>query len=818
MDKSDPFAPPSYREGCPELEAQLAATTFPCKSRRKVLSLQQCLDDYLDANAMEKKRSCCWRCVQGRKNREGFSEEGTSGVFEEREWQAEKAKRKKAGGETTRTILASLGVEPKGEAPEEDEDDLAQERRVSNKGEMIEAWMKAQEGRQVMSKAKQAELFGAIMEVLDEGAEHGLGDLYKEILGKQEGVQQRRNLVVEVLKEMERHKWVVNKGSTKHPTYAVSSNILGLYSRLIKAGDEAVMVLCQLQNKQVQDSLTIEHKIYLLDPMAIKDFGVGSEANGGGLTDANVATAEPVAVNADSPAESLSAPLDVAVKFYAHYQGKDVPWGSLDWEGVGCFVNKGGAREALRLMENLGYGTLEPNKDHPDKFVWAGDPNDMVLDLDGLVVGKRADREEPVLAETNDAAPIVSAAPPVEELEPTSEVIEPVAIVVDEFDWTKVPALSGARMDRQERLAQLFELVNGRTGPYAEVMRISGLQCPKVNLNETCSASIYCRTVRDWGYVEFVGDGVADRQIKFIKHPRTDEPFTYVPSATPTPVSVVEAVVDLVDANAASIEVNDDAMAAAPAEANDVVPIVGVAPPIEDLDPTPEVIESVLEQESVLAEPIRATPAGRLQLERIEGSGATVIVYEWKSVTGETIPRERFSTIDGGQAALDVIRDSGFFGEGGYDEAFAQLQSAQFGYISSEESREPEGRVDEVVESAEPFPDGLVGQHDDADNTALDQPPETRDGMEDGVASPSMVFIPPPSFIPAGRTDGLVDIGKVVMLAMHHEVVEVLLEMLGNRYPMVADIVVRNPVLAVEFIAGVWDEVKTRLTNDEHQA
>jgi hypothetical protein len=50
---------------------------FRCRSRRRDLTLDKCLDDFLEANAFEKRRSACHRCTQGRKNRESFS--GCSG-------------------------------------------------------------------------------------------------------------------------------------------------------------------------------------------------------------------------------------------------------------------------------------------------------------------------------------------------------------------------------------------------------------------------------------------------------------------------------------------------------------------------------------------------------------------------------------------------------------------------------------------------------------------------------------------------------------------------------------------------------------------
>jgi hypothetical protein len=47
--------------------------SFYCRARRKELSLDKCLNDYLEANAFERRRSACFRCPQGRKNREVFA-------------------------------------------------------------------------------------------------------------------------------------------------------------------------------------------------------------------------------------------------------------------------------------------------------------------------------------------------------------------------------------------------------------------------------------------------------------------------------------------------------------------------------------------------------------------------------------------------------------------------------------------------------------------------------------------------------------------------------------------------------------------------
>jgi len=46
---------------------------FYCKPRRKNLLLSKCLDDYVTSNALAKKKSACWLCPQGKKNRGAFA-------------------------------------------------------------------------------------------------------------------------------------------------------------------------------------------------------------------------------------------------------------------------------------------------------------------------------------------------------------------------------------------------------------------------------------------------------------------------------------------------------------------------------------------------------------------------------------------------------------------------------------------------------------------------------------------------------------------------------------------------------------------------
>ena len=49
------------------------AREFYCRPRRRRLSLDRCLDDYMMANAFADKRSACWRCPQGCGNRREFA-------------------------------------------------------------------------------------------------------------------------------------------------------------------------------------------------------------------------------------------------------------------------------------------------------------------------------------------------------------------------------------------------------------------------------------------------------------------------------------------------------------------------------------------------------------------------------------------------------------------------------------------------------------------------------------------------------------------------------------------------------------------------
>lgn len=49
------------------------ADIFYCRARRRRLVLEKCLEDYVESNAFNRRKSACWRCPQGRRNRERYA-------------------------------------------------------------------------------------------------------------------------------------------------------------------------------------------------------------------------------------------------------------------------------------------------------------------------------------------------------------------------------------------------------------------------------------------------------------------------------------------------------------------------------------------------------------------------------------------------------------------------------------------------------------------------------------------------------------------------------------------------------------------------
>lgn len=51
----------------------MESTEFYCRSKKRRVTMAECLERYVDANAFENKRSACWRCYQGRKVRSDYA-------------------------------------------------------------------------------------------------------------------------------------------------------------------------------------------------------------------------------------------------------------------------------------------------------------------------------------------------------------------------------------------------------------------------------------------------------------------------------------------------------------------------------------------------------------------------------------------------------------------------------------------------------------------------------------------------------------------------------------------------------------------------
>jgi len=48
-----------------------------CKQRKKELPLVECVDSYVNANAIPNRRSACYRCMQGQRTRSEYSQSCT---------------------------------------------------------------------------------------------------------------------------------------------------------------------------------------------------------------------------------------------------------------------------------------------------------------------------------------------------------------------------------------------------------------------------------------------------------------------------------------------------------------------------------------------------------------------------------------------------------------------------------------------------------------------------------------------------------------------------------------------------------------------
>ncbi len=52
---------------------------FYCRAKRRLVMLVNCLDDYVDATSLEKRRSACFHCPAGRRNRDAYAASGEAG-------------------------------------------------------------------------------------------------------------------------------------------------------------------------------------------------------------------------------------------------------------------------------------------------------------------------------------------------------------------------------------------------------------------------------------------------------------------------------------------------------------------------------------------------------------------------------------------------------------------------------------------------------------------------------------------------------------------------------------------------------------------
>lgn len=60
------------KQTAPQLPVKLP-NTFYCRAKRRRLTYQKCLDDYVSYNAFTVEKSVCYRCPQGLQNRKAFA-------------------------------------------------------------------------------------------------------------------------------------------------------------------------------------------------------------------------------------------------------------------------------------------------------------------------------------------------------------------------------------------------------------------------------------------------------------------------------------------------------------------------------------------------------------------------------------------------------------------------------------------------------------------------------------------------------------------------------------------------------------------------
>ncbi len=65
--------PSATAKGERRVQRMMLDDEFYCRPRRRRLSIEKCLEDYMNANAFGTKRAACWRCPQGCNVRRQFA-------------------------------------------------------------------------------------------------------------------------------------------------------------------------------------------------------------------------------------------------------------------------------------------------------------------------------------------------------------------------------------------------------------------------------------------------------------------------------------------------------------------------------------------------------------------------------------------------------------------------------------------------------------------------------------------------------------------------------------------------------------------------
>ena len=68
--RKNKYPPPGHP---PKRLGRVLTELFDCVRKRESLMLEQCLTDYVNANALKQKSNVCFNCTQGLENRDAFA-------------------------------------------------------------------------------------------------------------------------------------------------------------------------------------------------------------------------------------------------------------------------------------------------------------------------------------------------------------------------------------------------------------------------------------------------------------------------------------------------------------------------------------------------------------------------------------------------------------------------------------------------------------------------------------------------------------------------------------------------------------------------